>query len=182
MICKTPLSHSKWKLKTWSWRVFNNMEFMEYLIASVTELEGDVRSLSSYHLCVQTSDSPYSLSYVPDASPLVSLPVYVVVDSKWNIATWLLWRPFLPAYLLQWPFCVTTTFLGLPRSSTVAPHWCNPIMWRPVGSWFDARSIPFPVLLRAAQDSIKLPAELSSASYSKARCALTLLSPGQLQK
>ena len=76
-----------------------------------------------------------------------------------------LWRPFLPAYLLQWPFWVTPTFLGFPRSSTEAPHWCIPIMWRP--SWLLIRcaSILFPVLLGAAQDSIKLPAELPSASF-----------------
>ena len=29
----------------------------------VTELEGDVRSVSLYNLCAQTSDSPYSLPY-----------------------------------------------------------------------------------------------------------------------
>ena len=32
-------------------------------VPSVTELEGDVRSLSLYNLCAQISDSPYSLSY-----------------------------------------------------------------------------------------------------------------------
>ena len=29
----------------------------------VTELEGDVRTVSLYNLCAQNSDSPYSLSY-----------------------------------------------------------------------------------------------------------------------
>ena len=70
---------------------------------------------------------------------------------------------FPPTYPLQWPFCVTSTFLGLPRSSTIAPHWCFLVMWRP--SWLLIRyaSIPFPVLLWAG---IKTPAELISASCS----------------
>ena len=76
-----------------------------------------------------------------------------------------LWRAFLPPVLYWWPFYVTPTFLGLIKSSTVAPHWCSRVTWCPGGSWFEARSLSFPVLLWAVPDGIKTPAELFSASY-----------------
>ena len=54
-----------------------------------------------------------------------------------------LWRAFLPPILYWWPFYVTPTFLGLTKSSTVAPHWCIP-----------SHVMPRRLLIRGAQPLI----------------------------
>ena len=54
-----------------------------------------------------------------------------------------LWRAFLPPVLYWWPFYVTPTFLGLTKSSTVAPHWC-----------FPSHVMPRRLLIRGAQPLI----------------------------
>ena len=111
---------------------------------------------------------------VPDASTC-GLPVQLVVDSTWSRHVRF---GALSSHLSSTGDLSMSppTFLGLTKSSTVAPHWCSRVTWRPGGSWFEARSPSFPVLLWAVPDGIKTPAELFSASYLLVDCRDNTLS------